>query len=144
MLKSRVVRSLVFLALAVALIAGSVGLAPAPVQAASCRNLSIYADYSPKNIHDGQPSIFIWNGNVRPDPSKLTLWFQNGLWKESVPAPSDWGVRTDAPWIEKRDGGWYGYFIASRWILLDVTNGIPVNHSKLWNDDWRWSVVYCG
>lgn len=140
---NRLVETIRLVAMAL-VIASIIALLPAQqVQAAGCRYLSIYADYSPQSQHNGQPSVFIWNGNVRPDPSKLTIKFYNASnYLETVPSPSDWGIRTDAPWIERRDGGWYGYYIATRWI-----NGLTPPfyfHQVTWNDDWRWSAYYCG
>ncbi len=109
--------------------AGALAVAPQlahKASAAHCRRLGTYTDY-----YMGKPILYIWNGSARPDHNKLSLRYHNGLYYESVPSPSDWGVRTDAPQVEN-SSGWYGYFIASRWYYL---------HS--WNDDWRWYALYC-
>jgi hypothetical protein len=136
-LKSRLFRSWLFALLGVVLVLGSVGLSPvSPAKAASCRQVGAYTDYSPKNIHNAQPSLFIWNGSVRPEWTKLTISYNNGLFWERVPSGKDngdFGVRTDAPWLEN-SSGWYGYFIATRWYSVHPG----------WNDDWRWYVQYCG
>ncbi len=96
-------------------------------QAVNCRNLGVYTDY-----YNGKPTILIWNGAIRPDPYKMTISYYGSLGRETVPSPSDWGVRTDAPQFENRNG-WYGYFIATRWY----------SYHAFWNDDWRWNVRYC-
>ncbi len=104
---------------------------PAPAEAATCRSLGVYTDY-----YKGKPAIYIWNGSVRPVPSKMTLFYYGPRGWETVASPSDWGVRTNAPQLENRRG-WYVYFIATRWV---VTHTAPYSN---WNDDWRWKVRYC-
>lgn len=131
----------IFLALALAMLIGSVLMLGTPTQRAyasaqktyisSCRNLGVYTDW-----YNNKPSIYIWNGAVRPVPSKMSISFYGPFGWEPVPSPSDWGVRTDAPQVENRNG-WYIYFIATRWIYLTTP------HSLFWNDDWRWRVTYC-
>jgi hypothetical protein len=99
--------------------------------AANCRSLGVYTDYG----KDGKPSIFIWNGTARPDYTKLTIKYRVLLVWTTVPSPSDWGIRTNAPWQDGVNAnGWTGYFIATRWYSFN--NG--------WNDDSRWQVTYCG
>jgi hypothetical protein len=108
-------------------------IAPA-ASAATCRTLGAYTDYyySPQHFPPNQPSLYIWNGAVRPDPGRLTVLYYGSLGWEVVPTPSNDGVRTDAPQAENRNG-WYIYFIATRWYLTH----------PLWNDDGRWRVVTC-
>ena len=72
--------------------------APA-AQAVTCRNLGVYTDYwyNPQHPPANAPAIWIWNGAVRPDPSKMTIYYYSSVGLEFVPSPSNWGVRTDAP-----------------------------------------------
>lgn len=110
-----------------------------PVVAQSCRNLSVYTDYL--RTPDGQvkPAVYIWNGRNQPDPNRMTIkhreWYGRWGWQwETVPSPSDWGVNTKYPqYGSPKDGGWWIYYIATRWYTFHE-----------WQDDSRWSVVYCG
>lgn len=122
-------------AMGILMIAIMLGATAPAVQAASCRNLGVYTDYFYAPLHDppNAPAIWIWNGAVRPDPSKMTIYYYSLVGKEFVP-PSDWGVRTDAPQKENSNG-WYIYYIGKRFYQL------PWNTN--WNDDWRWTVTYC-
>jgi hypothetical protein len=99
------------------------------VAAQGCRNIGIYTDYG----KDRKPSVFVWNGNARPDPSKLTLRFRYlGGWNNV--RKDDWGVRLDAPWQDGVNAnGWTGYFIAQRWYSFQD-----------WDNDSRWQAIYCG
>lgn len=126
------------LTLAIAL---TVALAPAAVKAQNCKNVSAYTDYKYDPVSGkNKPILYIWNGMETPNPSKFRIVYFGGTY-EWVPSPSDWGVRTDAPAVSHRDGGWWGYWIASRW--LTEFPPVPKNNHYLWNDDWRWQVQKC-
>jgi hypothetical protein len=129
--------------LVLALLALTTILTTQPARAAACRNLGVYTDwlYSPPNAnppHDPNPApaIWIWNNGIPPTPSKMTIYY-NGWWQETVPSPSDWGVRTDAP-QPGAGNGWLVYYIAGRWY-----NNAWNDHGA-WNEDGRWKVTYCG
>lgn len=107
-------------------------LAPgvAQVAQAACTQRSAYTDY-----YNGKPSLFIYTGsNVPPNKDKTVIhYYVTGKGWVNVPAPSDEGVRTDAP--QRNSGGWHTYFIATRWFSKQP------NWS--WNEDWRWRVIEC-
>jgi hypothetical protein len=105
------------------------------VSAQSCRQLSAYTD-----VYNGKAILYVWYGMQQPIANKFSIVYK-GQVPEWVPAPSDWGIRTDAPQISHRDGGWWGYYIATRWITEFPP--VPKNEHYNWNDDWRWVVQYC-
>ncbi|MBP7768388.1 hypothetical protein KA082_00940 [Candidatus Woesebacteria bacterium] len=97
---------------------------------AACNQRSAYTDY-----YVGKPALMIYTGsNVPPNKDRTVIYYYvTGQGWEQVMAPSDDGVRTDAP--QRNSGGWHTYFIATRWRLAP-------RHLN-WNDDWRWRVIEC-
>ncbi len=121
------------------MIAIMLGATAPAAQAVTCRSLGVYTGlhWDSRHMPPLAPAIYIYNGpnSVRPDPSKMKIWYDNGNYNELVPSPSWDGVKTDAPWGENFNGGWYGYWIAGRWYSQPSHFG--------WDDDWRWHVDYC-
>ena len=107
------------------IVAASVVTPAQSVQAASRCGGSIVMPI----VWQGKPAISVYTGsNVRPENVKITF---NG-WQ--VPAPSDWGIRTNAP--QSSTGGKWVYFIATRWL-----SSVPTRWG-IWADGWRWQFIY--
>lgn len=128
---NKAVKAVVYGLILCAMVLG-LSLAPgvAEVAQAACVQRTAYTDY-----YLGKPALIIYTGsNVPPNKDKTAIFYYvNKKGWVGVAAPSNNGVRTDAP--QRNSGGWHTYFIATRWY--------SVFPNIFWNDDWRWRVIEC-